>query len=133
MSRYTDLRQISDNLLHLSARLDQRPVIRTSRPGTQRAWVKIVGGNTLDENGQAGIEAVQVASVPTAYDPTVTSSFIDGIGRGTLTLDGVTQADYVLINNRTVDVLIADDKITCGTVIYMPVDAGGHVMVWPVT
>jgi hypothetical protein len=97
-----------------------------------RAWVKIVSGNTLAENGQTGIENVYVTSVPTAYDPVTTSSFINGIGRGTLTLDGVTSPDYVLINNRTGDVLVVDDKITCGTVLYMPVDAGGHVLVWPV-
>lgn len=56
---------------------------------TQVYRIVITGGNTL-ATGQAGIkyQSSQVASVPSAYDPTVTSSFIDGIGRGDLYING---------------------------------------------
>lgn len=56
-------------------------------------------GNTLEE-GSLGIKyEATVDSVPSLYDPTVTSSFINGIGRGTLYVNGIQQEDKVLIVN----------------------------------
>jgi hypothetical protein len=62
--------------------------------------VVIVGGNTL-VTSQTGISysSTPITDVPSAYDPDVTSSFIDGVGRGTLYIDGVAQTSKVLIVN----------------------------------
>jgi hypothetical protein len=58
-------------------------------------------GNTL-ATGQLGIKfsSSPISNVPSAYDPTVDTSFIDGIGRGTLYSDGVSLG-LVLVMNAT--------------------------------
>ncbi len=58
----------------------------------------VTGGNTL-VSGETGIKFASVASVPSAYDPNVDTTFVDGIGRGTLRIDGVVQSGFVLIVN----------------------------------
>ena len=59
--------------------------------------ITITGGNTLT-TGQAGIKysSSTISTVPSAYDPNVTSSFIDGIGRGTLRINGTLQSGFCL-------------------------------------
>ncbi len=48
-------------------------------------------GNTLSDGSTLGIKWTSPAptTVPTLYDPTVDSSFIDGVGRATLKIDNV--------------------------------------------
>jgi hypothetical protein len=118
----------------LRRRLEQRPVITVTSAIVHDYTVKIVGGNTL-ETGQAGINAYSgnLPSVPSAYDPTVTSSFIDGIGRGTLYIDGVAQDDYVLIVNDDHgsfgNALLVDDVILAGGPVSISVSGGGGATV----
>lgn len=97
-------------------------------------FVNIVSGNTLD-SGQLGVKysSSAITSVPSAYDPNVTSSFIDGIGRGTLYINGVVQAGYVLVVNDTNGVnrnavIIGENPYTGGTVA-IPISGGGGTSV----
>jgi hypothetical protein len=66
---------------------------------TQRT-VQIIGGNTLT-TGQAGCKYVSspITSVPTAYDPAVDTSFIDGICVGNLFENGIATGTKVLVLN----------------------------------
>lgn len=83
----------------LQQALAQRP-LRVVASGTSRTFrITITGGNTL-ATGQAGIKfsSSAITNVPTAYDPSVDTSFIDGIGRGTLFINGVSQG-FVLVCN----------------------------------
>lgn len=63
--------------------------------------LQIIGGNTLSDGVTAGIKWALggVSTVPSVYDPNVTSSFIDGIGRAYLYLDNVLQSGIVLVGN----------------------------------
>ncbi|MBA3588513.1 hypothetical protein [Methylibium sp.] len=78
--------------------------------------VSVTSGQTLT-SGQTGVKysSSAIASVPSAYDPAVTSTFIDGIGRGVLYVNGVVQTGYVLIlNDSTTAIqraLVASDVI----------------------
>lgn len=90
--------------------------------------IQIVSGNTL-ASGQTGVKyvAAGVGSVPAAYDPNVTSSFIDGIGRGTLYIDNQAQSGYVLLvlDSRTTmnfDVL-ANEVVVVKQSVDIPVGA----------
>lgn len=120
-------RQVSD----LKRRADQRPVLVTSSRPSEQLLLVIVGGNTL-ETGQNGVvyEAT-VASVPSAYDPTVTSSFIDGIGRATLYRNGVADDDYVLVVNSNDgsfrNAAFQNDPFATSGAVSIPVDGGGFV------
>lgn len=91
-----------DALLRKVDRLEQelakRPIRHPAGGSPSLTYrIAIDGGNTL-ATGQSGIkyQSSPVTNVPSAYDPTVTSSFIDGIGRGTLYINGVSQG-YVLV------------------------------------
>lgn len=83
----------------LRRRVEQRPVLQTAVTLPAYRLITIDKGNTL-ETGQDGIlYQASVTSVPSVYDPNVTSSFVDGIGRGTLYINGVAQTGYVLVVN----------------------------------
>ncbi len=57
-------------------------------------------GNLLSDATTHGIKFTgSISTVPSLYDPNVTSTFIDGIGRATLYIDGVAQSGYVLVVN----------------------------------
>lgn len=84
--------------------LAQRPIKPPKGAASaQLQTVAIIGGNTLT-TGQDGIKysSSTISNVPSAYDPDVDTSFIDGVGRGTLYIDGVAQANRVLIVNDPV-------------------------------
>jgi hypothetical protein len=96
-------RRISDlerEVRRLQQELAQRPL--KPPKGSSTAQVKrlvIDTGNTL-ATGQNGIKKTStITDVPSAYDPTVTSSFIDGVGRGTLWINGVSQGLVLIIND----------------------------------
>ena len=93
------IRQLCEDVADLKRRVAAMPVVVSPyQPGP--VYVRVSGGNVLD-NGVSGIKysASLIASVPSLYDPNVTSSFIDGIGRGQLIKGGVLQTGYVLIVN----------------------------------
>lgn len=89
-------------------------------------WIQVTGGNTLG-TGQTGIKLASVSNVPSAYDPNVTTTFIDGIGRGVLYRNGSPTNGYVLIMNNSSspnifnNVLISNDIIFAGGPTPVPV------------
>ncbi len=106
------------------------PLIPAWHPGDIKAQfieVLIDRGNTLAD-GSLGIKYSYggVGSVPSAYDPNVTSSFIDGIGRGTLFIDGAVQTGYVLVvldsNSPIAYALKTGEYVATPTTIQIPVD-----------
>lgn len=116
---------VAQQAQRISGRLDDlardvsRPPLIPSKGGASAAaaWtLSIVGGNTLSDGSSLGIKYVAggVSAVPSAYDPNVTSSFIDGIGRATLYINGTAQPGFVLVvhDNRSggiTDALFAAD------------------------
>lgn len=100
-------------------------------------YVLIVGGNEL-ETGQQGVvymDGAGVETVPSAYDPDVTSSFTNGIGRGTLYKNGVAQDGYVLVVNDDRgsfrNALVENDVVLVGDAVSIPVSGGGAVTAYP--
>ena len=128
MNKIKDMQQ-EINLLR--RRIEQRPLILGTSASVKYRTVVIDRGNIL-ETGQHGIKfETVVTSVPSAYDPNVTSSFIDGIGRGTLYVNGVVQDGYVLVVNDSSgtfqNALVNGDPIFAGGPISIDVDGGGTV------
>lgn len=126
----------------LQRRVTQRPDIIL--PYTPIRTILIKDGNTLDTE-QLGVaySLTGVNTVPSAYDPNVDSSFIDGIGRGTLYINGVAQDGYVLVVNDSRSsfghALLGDNADEDGpdlcwafSEVAIPVDAGGSVAAWVV-
>lgn len=112
----------------LRRRLEQRAISQPQRP-SHDLRVTIVDGNTLS-TGQLGIKwsGTAITSFSSAYDPAVTSAFPDGIGRGTLTIDGYLQTGYVLVVNDASSgighaLLVGDQCAALGS-ISMPVGSG---------
>jgi hypothetical protein len=79
----------------------QRPIKPPKGGGAdvQIYTLLIIGGNTLDDSVTDGIvyESTPLVDVPSIYDPDVDTTFIDGIGRAQLFIDGVLQAGNVLV------------------------------------
>lgn len=110
--------------------LAQRPVKPPKGSPASNRSITIIGGNTLADGVTLGVKyvAAGVATVPSAYDPTVTSTFVDGIGRGTLYVNGVSQGSVLVVNDgRTgsgVSVaLFASDRI--GTIVTSTIPVAG--------
>lgn len=83
----------------LEQELAQRPLRGGGGSATSVYSLSIVGGNTLSDGSTLGIKKVATAitGVPSNYDPNVTSTFIDGIGRATLFINGNAQSGFVLV------------------------------------
>ena len=127
MSNDKQIRELQEQVRALKARLDQRPVIQTMTPTANVYLLFVTGGNSLTNSSLSGIKhsSSEIASVPSAYDPNVDTTFIDGIGRGILSINGVTQSGYVLIVNDTRGTLpvalVAGDTFYSGGPVYIPV------------
>lgn len=127
MSNDKQIRELQDQVRSLKARIDQRPVIQTMTPTAPVYLCYVTGGNSLTNSSLSGIRysVSEIASVPSAYDPNVDTSFIDGIGRGILSINGVTQSGYVLIVNDTrgtfAAALASADIFYSGGPVYIPV------------
>jgi hypothetical protein len=125
------IRALEMQVESLKRRLDQRPVIQYST-GTPYMFVLIDGGNTLD-NGDLGVIYVDsvIASVSSAYDPNATSTFEDGIGRGTLYINGSAQVGYVLVVNDQRGVnrnaVIAGESPYTGSSVQIPAGGGASI------
>ena len=123
------LRQLQD----LRRRVTQKPDTILSR-GAPYMFVLIEGGNTLD-SGEDGVIFVDttIASVPSAYDPNTDDTFIDGIGRGTLYVNGAAQSGYVLVVNDDRGVnrnaVLAGESPYAGSTVAIPVSGGGGATV----
>ncbi len=112
----------------LRQELAKRPVRHPAGGGaTAQTRLTITGGNTLDDGVTLGIKRLTtaVASVPSAYDPAVTSSFIDGIGRAQMVVNNVTQSGYVLVVNDSRSgvggALVATDRTTTLSSVAIPI------------
>jgi hypothetical protein len=123
-------------------RATQRVPLIPARGGGTVLELKVVivsSGQTLD-SGQTGVKysSSAVTDVPSAYDPSVTSTFIDGIGRGTLYINGVAQSGYVLIRNDVNSpiqrALIAGDIVAVHepTTVTVNGDANTTINVYPI-
>jgi len=131
-----DRKIASQSISRNEGRITNRPVLQSVRGIVKTRWIVIDKGNTLEE-GSDGIKYVaSVTSVPTAYDPDAVDTFIDGVGRGTLYLQGVAQTGYVLVVNSDAgtfrNALVQSDVVWVGNPIPMPVDGGGSVQVYTV-
>lgn len=131
------IQRLEKQIADLERRLAQRPPVFTVKAGVKIRWVVVDKGNTL-ETSQDGVKYVaDVSSVPSAYDPDVTSSFVDGIGRGTLFVDGIAQDGYVLIVNDDSgsmrNALVTSDVAWVGEPRAIPVGGGPQsVQAYPV-
>lgn len=120
-----DLSRRLDFLEARLARAERELSMRPVKPSKGSASVKnyvltVTGGNTLT-TGQTGVKysSSQITDVPSAYDPNVTSAFIDGVGRGTLRIDNVAQSGFYLFINDTVGT-IARPLVAGDIVILLP-------------
>ncbi len=80
-------------------RLRGREILRHEPMGVSPLYAIVIDvGNTLSDGTTKGAKYASPAptTVPSLYDPTVTSAFIDGICRGTLYQDNVSQG-FVLV------------------------------------
>ena len=131
-----DMKWIIRELQELRRRITQRPLDIVQRTIPDYMTILIDVGNTL-ETGQDGIVyEASIAEVPSAYDPNVTSSFIDGIGRGTLFKNGSAQSGYVLVINTDQgsfrNALLEGDVVWTSGAVEVPVDGGGTVLAYTV-
>lgn len=101
----TVAQQVADvrQRLNVKDRDDVRvPVVVPKGGGSGPAQISlvIIGGNTLSDTFTAGIKWALsgVTTVPSLYDPTVDTTFVDGIGRAYLYVDDVLQG-IVLVGN----------------------------------
>lgn len=80
----------------------QRPIKPPKGSSSALMTLEIDRGNTLSDAVTLGIKWASPAptTVPSLYDPTVTSSFVDGIGRATLRINGTSQG-FVLVAHYT--------------------------------
>ena len=97
-----EFRWLTAEVRALRQELTQRP-LRGGGGGSSALYtLDIDRGNTLSDGSTLGIKWASPAptTVPSLYDPTVTSSFVDGIGRATLRINGVSQG-LVLVAHYT--------------------------------
>ncbi len=102
MSKESEMMEMRRELARMQREINQRPLA----PGWTATRVSrfiVTGGNTLDDGVTLGIKRSLslISSVPSAYNPDVDTTFIDGIGRGQMVVDNVTQSGFVLIVNDT--------------------------------
>jgi len=131
-----DRKIANQSIVRNEGRITNRPVLQSVRGIVKTRWITIDKGNTLEEGSDGILYEATVASVPSAYDPDVTDTFIDGVGRGTLYIHGVAQTGYVLVVNSDAgtfrNALVQGDVVWVGNPIPMPVDGGGSVQVYTV-
>lgn len=132
----TEVRRLRAENKELRRRITQkRDAVIARRPYRS---VTIDKGNTL-ETGQDGVKYYDngvMASVPAAYDPDAQDTFTDGIGRGTLTVNGVVQDGYVLVVNDDRgsfrNALFQGDVVWVGDSVLIPVAGGGNIRAYPI-
>lgn len=132
------IRWVKSELAWIRQRIEKIDIIQRITPGGADAFLIVVDqGNTL-ETGQDGINWYDgvLTEVPSAYDPDVTSTFIDGIGRGILYRNGVPQDGYVLVVNdnrgSVRNALFQNDPFRTSGAVAIDVAGGGSVRAWTV-
>ena len=105
------------------------------------AYIIVMGGNELDTGQDGCLWVDSVTELDADYDPNTATSFMDGIARGRLFIDGVEQADKVLIVNEGYaygHALLGEgagdgaDKVWAFTATSKPIAAGGSKTVYRV-
>lgn len=98
---FDDIREIQREQRRMWAEIYQRPIkVKGGGGSVQHVYqLVIIGGNLLSDGITEGIKysSSPIVDVPAIYDPEVDTSFVDGIGRGYLYIDGVLQTLRVLI------------------------------------
>ncbi len=134
-----DIRALQQEIRWLKREIAARAVKKKGGGGaTTLRTIRIDRGNTLT-TGQLGCKysSSAITDVPSAYDPNVTSSFIDGVCRGTLHLNGVAQSGFVLCHNDSTgalsEALVTTDVVVVGAAISMTVagDPATTVLSYP--
>ncbi len=94
-----EIRRLRRELELLRRRIEQRPVL-IGAPQLVDRRILIDQGQTL-ESEDLGIKwsSDPITELASAYDPDTTTEYPDGIGRGTLYINGVAQDGYVLVIN----------------------------------
>ncbi len=140
MGMEENIRALQQEIRWLKREIAARPVKKKGGGGAvQLRTVSIVGGQTL-ATGEAGIKysSSAITSVPSAYDATVDSSFVDGIGRGLLFTNGVSSVNVLILNDSTTAIqraLRSGDVIAVQTPVTLPVAGdpnGATVSLYPV-
>ena len=137
MNKDLIIRQLCEDVADLKRRVAAMPVVVSPYSAPPPMFLIVDRGNTL-VTGQFGIKHVTtvITSVPSAYDPNVTSAFIDGIGRAKLVKDGVIQDGYVLVCNdpRSAwrSAFITDDAVATTGAVYISYGAGSVLAYVPV-
>lgn len=117
----------------LRRRMEQRPIHTVPRANSY--VLAIDQGNTLVGTSQLGIRYsdTEVTGIPT-YDPSSATSFVNGIGRATLYINGVAETGYVLVvNDRRGsfgNALLQGDRIWSGGPVDIPQSAGGSALAY---
>jgi hypothetical protein len=107
MDNAARIRSLEVENQRLRRRIEQRPVISHALAMKDRRII-IDQGQTL-ESTDLGIKysTSAITSLASAYDPNSTTSYPDGIGRGTLYIDGVAQTGYVLVINDSLSGILS--------------------------
>lgn len=136
MNKDLIIRQLCEDVADLKRRVAAMPVVVSPYQPSQMFLV-IDKGNIITPSAQDGIIHVgtQINSVPSAYNPNVTSSFIDGIGRARLVRDGaIDLTNYVLVCSDVRSLwqssLLQNDAISTTGTAQIAVSGGGFVTVY---
>jgi hypothetical protein len=132
MNTEREIQQLWRELKDLRASIAQRP-LRVAPGGSVALYqLYIIGGNTLSDSVTDGIvyEAAGLVEVPDLYDPDIDTTFIDGIGRAELYINGVAEASNVLVahydgnGGPLVRALFADQVVlTTASTVTLPLDS----------
>lgn len=84
---------------NLAQRIVKPPKGAASTPSIYH--LTIIGGNTLSDGSTTGIvwKSPAPTTVPSLYNPDVDTTFVDGIGRAQLFINGALQTGNVLVAN----------------------------------
>lgn len=93
-----EFEEMRRDIRRLQQELTKRPLTGGGGGTSKLRMLTIIGGNTLSDGSTLGIKWKNPAptTVPSLYDPTVDTTFIDGIGRATLTVDGTSQGTVLV-------------------------------------
>ena len=119
----------------------ERINVQWRMPRVRDTYIIVMGGNELDTGQDGCLWVSSVTELDADYDPNTATSFMDGIARGRLFVDGVEQADKVLIVNEGYtyghallgeDADDGPDKVWAFTATSKPIAAGGSKTVYRV-
>lgn len=137
MSDRLEVQHLRKQILDLRQQIAMRPVGVPMRPQTVwQAYVQIINGQLISSIIPVIQYAAGPLTLPTAYDPNTTTSYIAGIGNGYMyNAQGVQLTNKVLVLHNfaaMTDPLMAGDTFRVGPAIQVSVSGGGNVAAYPV-